>query len=463
MRVKFIIIFLFLLGSKAHSQDQESRSDQGAIDEDSLAVERRKEYEARLQFIEEIKRRREKDPERYADSIAQIKELKRYEKAIDRIDGYRNRSIEELTEIDLTGARLQELPDWISEAKNVEILVLDYNRISVLPEWLHELKQLKRIYIRHSELKNGELKIPRLKGIEKVDVTGNAFSKLPKVHRFKDLKELILEGNEFAKIPTWRARRLKNLKELDLSLNPLTVDRRWYGLLDHIQILKLNKCGIEEVDPSIYRMTGLKELQVQVNKLDSIPNGISALRNLEKLSLYKNQLKVFPADFFDLEKLVVVDFYYNQFEKIPPQIGRLKNLEVLYLSFNQLYDIPAELNQLSKLRELYVHHNRLSELPKSLDKLQMLRVFHFQNNYIPDFPTQVLNMKSLMDLDISNTDITVLPEELSELSLKNFYWRNLNIDLNDPKNRKIGETLVELSSKGTNVVPSITMQQYQTD
>lgn len=459
MRVKFIIIFLFLLGSQAHSQDQESRSDQGTIDEDSLAVERRKEYEARLQFIEEIKRRREKDPERYADSIAQIKELKRYAKAIDRIDGYRNRNIEELTEIDLTGARLQELPDWISEARNVEILVLDYNRISVLPKWLGELEQLKRIYVRHCNLKNSELKIPRIEGIEKVDLTGNTFSKLPKVHRFKGLKELIIEDNEFTKIPTWRARRLKNLKELDLSQNPLTVDRRWYGLLDHIQILKLNKCEIEELDPSIYRMTGLKELQIQVNELDSVPNGISALSNLEKLSFYKNQLKNFPADFFDLKKLVVVDFYYNEFEKIPPQIGDLKNLEVLYLSFNQLYDIPAELNQLSKLRELYVHHNRLSELPGGLDKLQMLRIFHFQNNYIPDFPTQVLNMKSLVDLDISNTDITVLPEDISELRLENFYWRNLNIDLNDPRNRKIGEILVELSAKGTNVVPSISNQE----
>ncbi|MEP1032705.1 leucine-rich repeat domain-containing protein [Ekhidna sp.] len=464
MRLISLLCFLFLTSISLVVFTQETNDHLDQNEGDSVVLERRKRYEATLKFIEEMRRRREKDPQGFADSIAQIKEKQKFHTASARIEEYRqSQNLNELVEIDISGARLVEIPDWIFEAKNLEILVLDNNRISVLPDRLNELSKLRRIYWRHNDLGNANVRISRLDSIEKIDLTGNDLLKLPKVHRLKGLEELVLEDNSFKKIPTWRARRLKDLKELDLSINPLEIDKRWYGLLDHIEILKLNKCHISDLHPSIYRMIELKELQIQVNDLQTIPDGISALEKLEKLSFYKNQLAVLPNDFFDLDMLKVIDFYYNQFEKIPPEIGNLKNIEILYLSFNRLYDIPGEINQLENLEELYIHHNRLSEIPLKLGELQKLKTFHFQHNYIPEFPSQILGMKNLVDLDISDTDIKSIPSGIIDLHLKNFYWRNLEINLADPDNRQTTQVLMKLMDQGTNVVPGISIVELFDD
>ncbi|MEO9481879.1 MAG: leucine-rich repeat domain-containing protein [Ekhidna sp.] len=460
MRPNLILNFLLLycITSAVFSQEKNHNFDNN--EEDSTAVERRKRYEETLKFIEEMKKRREKDPEGYADSITRIREQKRFEKASARIDAYRqSQNISELKEIDLTGARLKEVPDWVFEATNMEVLVLDNNAINVLPQKLAELKSLKRIYWRYNYLGNGKIKIPKLIGIEKLDLTGNSLSKLPKVNRLDGLEELVLEKNSFTKIPTWKGRRLKALKELDLSQNPIELDRKWYRLIDHLEILKLNKCEIDALHTSFYKMEGLQELQIQVNNLDSIPAGISALKNLTKLSFYKNNLQEMPIDFYSLEKLRVVDLYYNQLEKIPEEIGKLKNLEILYLSFNKLYDLPDKLGELRKLEELYIHHNRLSTLPGSIQKLEKLGTLHFQHNYFPNFPMHILEMNSLTDLDISDTDIKSIPSDITKLKLKTLYWRNLEINLNDLGNRQSANALIRLMEQGTNVVPNISMHE----
>lgn len=457
------LLLLFIIGTSHPVFSQESGHDADQNSVDSAAILRRERYEATLKYIAEIKRRREQDPERFADSVAQVKERKRYEEAIARIEGYqKSEELDELIELDLSGARLSEVPEWIYQAKKLEILVLDYNQITRLPKRLEELSALRRIYWRYNDLKGG-VKVPALDGIEKIDFTGNSLARLPKVHRLKGLEELVLENNNFTKIPTWRGRRLKDLVELDLSLNPIELDKRWYGLLDHVSILKLNKCEINSLHPSFYKMEGLTELQIQVNQLDSLPEGISALANLTKLSFYKNKLTELPLDFYELKKLVVIDLYYNEFERLPTELGNFKELEILYLSFNKLFDIPAEIAQLKKLEELYIHHNRLSEIPGNLEQLGKLRTLHFQDNYIAQFPSHVLKMKSLRDLDISNTDIRSIPVGIAELKLKNFYWRNLDIDLNDPENSTTREGIMQLIKQGTNVIPAVSMQEISLD
>lgn len=461
MRYILALIYLILCLFSFVVIGQETSKSSNINPQDSLADLRRKEYEDRLKFIKEMKLKWEKDPQGYADSVARVKEVRRFNKATARIEEYKNLpSLDNLTEIDLTGARLNEIPSWIYNAKNLEILVLDHNRIRILPESLKQLKYLRKIYLRYNDLGSHRIKIPKLNGIEKLDLTGNLLTHLPKVYRFDNLSELILEENSFDKIPTWRVRRLKNLKELDLSSNPIKVQKKWYGLLDQIEILKLNKCEIDNIHPSLYRMNGLKEIQIQVNVLRDIPAGISSLENLEKLSFYKNELSDLPADFFDLSKLRVVDFYYNEFERIPSEIGKLRQLEILYLSFNKLYDVPSEIERLSNLQELYIHHNRLSEIPESFSQLEKLRIFHFQNNYIPEFPSQILNLINLRDLDISNTDIRTIPAGISALKLKNFYWRNLDIDLNVSRNKHIGNTLLRLREQGTNVYPNVSSHDF---
>ena len=241
MRLINHLLLLLIIGTSHSVFSQESGESANQNSVDSTAILRRERYEAELKRIEEIKRRRERDPKRFADSLAQIMEERQYKKAITRIEGYQqSEKIEELVEIDLTGARLSEIPEWIYKAKEPEVLVLDNNQIDKLPRRLEEFSALRRIYWRYNDLE-GTVRVPALAGIEKIDFTGNELNRLPRVHRLKGLKELVLEKNQFSKIPTWRGRRLKSLVELDLSSNPIVLDKRWYGLLDHVGILMLNQ------------------------------------------------------------------------------------------------------------------------------------------------------------------------------------------------------------------------------
>ncbi len=449
---KFWLLITIFVPFFLVAQDTVSSS---KLAEDSTAIARRKAYEATLKRFEKAHKMREKYPQRYADSISTVREERLHKRAQERIKEYVQRGVAALVEIDLTGARLKEVPDWIYNATDLEVLLLDNNQITRLPKELSNLKKLKRIYWRNNQLGDEKIKLPKLDGVEKIDLSGNGLSKLPGVHRLKNLKELILENNDFNKLPTWRGRRLKKLKELDISSNPLKLDKRWYGLLDHIEILKINKCELQGWDPAFYRMVGLRELQVQVNSIQVIPDGISNLSELSKLSFYKNNLSKIPIELFELNKLEVIDLYYNNLEKIPSQIGELERLKILYLSFNHLFDLPESIGDLSQLEELYIHHNRLSEIPASISQLGKLRVLHFQDNYIPSFPDSIGELNSLIDLDISDTEIKSIPSCLLKLQLKTFYWRNLEIDLNSHTNSKSRATLLSLQERGVNVVPPI--------
>jgi len=119
---------------------------------DSTVVERRKKYEETLKFLEEVRRRREKDPRRFMDSIAQLRKQKLYEKAHVRLKEYEGADLSRYRELDLTGAQLQRIPEWVYGAENLEVLILDHNEIRELPRELGDLPNLKRIYWRYNQL-----------------------------------------------------------------------------------------------------------------------------------------------------------------------------------------------------------------------------------------------------------------------------------------------------------------------
>ena len=457
-------LFLLIISIAVFSQNSETEGKQEVVldvnnsdPQDSAVVARRAAYEKRLKQVEAFRKGMAKDPKRFMDSLNAIRNEKLRVEALERIEAYRSNSeLASLKEIDLSNAQLSDFPEFVFEAKSVEVLILDGNKLRALPAELAQLDKLKRIYWRNNDL-DSNAKIPRLEGIEKLDLSGNDLKKLPKVHRIKGVKELVLEKNSFEKIPLWRIWRLKDLHELEISQNPMTLNRRWYWLLKNLKILKINKSNLTTIHPSFYKMKGLEELQLQVNKLNTIPEGISRLEHLTKLSFYKNSIDRLPSDLFELKNLEVIDLYYNEMDIVPSEISGLESLKILYLSFNKIYDLPEEIGELEQLKELYIHHNRISELPKSLANLDKLKVFHFQNNYIPYFPTQILDMTSLVDLDISDTDITHIPDGIANLNLETFFWRHLEIDLSDADQVETKEALVKLQRNGANVVPSLNL------
>jgi len=325
------------------------------------------------------------------------------------------------------------------------------------------LGKMKRLYWRANNLEDVLwIRIAKLNNLEKLDVSKNKLTRLPRgVRRVKELEELVVEECLFDEIPVHRLSKNPSLKTVSFNRNhfPLNLAKGNYDKLDFIEIFKLNNIGLHDIHPSFYLMSGLKELQLQENHISSIPEGIGALQQLQKLSFYKNKLEKIPNDLFGLKNLVAVDFYYNALQVVPEEIGMLINLEILYLSHNKIYTLPESIGNLSLLSELYLHHNRFTALPSAISQLDILETCRVNENYLMEFPIQFLALKQLKDLDLSNNQIKKIPREILNMpSLDLFTMTNNPIDFTDPKNEDIADLLFELSQKGVTVAPKIEKQ-----
>lgn len=399
----------------------------------------------------------ERNPERYRDSVAQVRTRQSEERAQARLANYRaNTRLDTLKEIDLSYMRLDELPGFLDQATGAEVLLLDHNNIRKLSKQLREMKSLKRIYWRNQDFQGKKAKSVRLDSVEKLDLSSNRLSDIPNMRKFRNLKTLELKDNELTEIPIRRLKKATTLEEVSIGNNPIQIGPDKYEKLAFLKKLKVNTAKLTSIDPSLYRMTGLDELQLAENELTTLPEGISNLQNLTKFSAYKNQLTGLPTDFWQLKKLKVADLYYNQLEVIPDDITNLKDMEVLYLSHNKIYNLPKDLGELTRLKELYVHHNRLSVIPGSIVKMENLQVVRVNDNYLTTFPKAFLYLQNLREIDVNKNELTTLPAEIEGLTnLQLFTFQDNPIDLNIPENHHISYMIDRMLKRGVSCLPRI--------
>lgn len=459
----FVVIWVVFYS--LHTYGQVEVSDDLKAREDSILKvreERFKRFDERQKRLDLYRRMLSDNPKQAMDSVVRARKAENLNEGLKRlVQLEQNTRPDTLIEIDLSYAGLDVIPDFVYEAKNLRILVLDYNRIRKLPKRLAELENLKRVYWRYNELEDfWWVRVQNIGDIDKLDLSYNKLTRLPLgIKKVKGLKELVLEENLFEEIPLNRLAKANWVETVSFNECPLLeLAESNYSKLDFLSVFKANKCGLTQMDPSIYEMSGLVELQLQENIISSVPSGISTMENLSKLSLYKNNLHDLPSDFFDIPNLIVVDLYFNDLEVISEDIGKLKGLEILYLSNNRIYSLPESLGKLTNLEELYLHHNRLSTLPPTIGNLKKLRVFRVNDNYLIDFPDVLSGLPYLEDIDVSNNQITSIPVGLEHLkNLRLFTYENNPVDLADPKNHDLVAELYRMSEAGTICAPRISI------
>lgn len=402
------------------------------------------------------------DHEAARDSLFRFRTAQNEQDAQKRIAAYKiNTQLDTLKEIDLSHGRLTEIPDFVFQATSVERLILDNNDLNKLPGKLKKLRQLKKLDWSHILIAHTKAKLPKLKSLEYLDLSENAFYKIANLKKLKKLKTLDLSSNAFTKIPVKSLQRSAKLENLILDKNEqLKIVRMNYSAIPNLKVLKLGSCDLTAIDESLYGLTSLQELQLPENNLQNIPGGISNLKQLKTLSFYENELKTLPADFYNLKNLQIVDLYYNNLQILDTAVSLLKNLEVLYLSNNDIYDIPAQLGTLPKLRELYLAFNNLTAIPelKGLISLEVLRI---DNNTLYEFPKDLLYLTELTYLDFSSNQITGIPPGLdtSYPKMQLLYFRENPIDFDTPQNHYIAPMIFEMSQRGVVCSPSFSLKE----
>lgn len=247
---------------------------------------------------------------------------------------------------------LTEIPEFLKDFNNLELLTLRYNKITTLPEWLPNLPELKRLYMASNyptlEITQANVDIIKALHEKSIRISESVFEMhielgLP-LEQIKLIREII--NNRGQNIV-----RGDIINKLDKPLDDLYRG----GILLRVFNGKIVQLGLldgrlEQLPESFGEIESLTKVNLSENKLKSLPESFGELRELREVVLSKNQLTSLPDSFVNLTSITKLDLSDNQFKEIPTQLWALKELTDLNLSNNPLSE--EEQNVIQKVPDL---------------------------------------------------------------------------------------------------------------
>ena len=357
-----------------------------------------------------------------------------------------------VTELDLTGRGLTEIPSELGQLSQLQELHLCCNRLTrPIPAELGQLSQLRVLVLERNRLLG---KIPselgQLSQLQYLTLFNNQLTgPIPlELGQLSQLGHLSLENNQLTGPIPLELGQLSQLGHLSLENNQLTGPippqlgqlpvgelylhdnqltgniPRELGQLNHLQELRLENNQLTGPIPSeLGQLSELRQLILHNNQLTGkIPPELGQLSELWQLHLENNHLTgEIPSELGQLTQLQYLTLFNNRLrDHIPRELGQLSQLQELRLENNQLTGaIPSELGQLSRLGGLYLHDNRLTgEIPAELAQLTELQYFILFNNRLTGrIPPELGQLTELQYLTLFNNQLTgAIPPELGQLS-----------------------------------------------
>ena len=157
---------------------------------------------------------------------------------------------------------MKELPTYICESKNLEILIagsafeaeLNMCNLKKLPKCIGQLKHLKELHLQFNSLTYLPKEIGNLNSLIKLKIGGNQLKTLPKeIGCLKHLEILTLWDNNIVQLPE-EITKLINLKGLDLVGNPIEWNHKLTNSqIEWIKTLKAKGCNVN-ISHTIYEV-----------------------------------------------------------------------------------------------------------------------------------------------------------------------------------------------------------------
>ncbi|XP_072452240.1 PH domain leucine-rich repeat-containing protein phosphatase 2 [Chiloscyllium punctatum] len=268
----------------------------------------------------------------------------------------------QLVHLDLSRNKLESVPDWVCDAKKLELLDVSHNLIAELPLRLLCSLSLQKLFVGHNHLQSLPSHLEHTP-LEVFDVQHNQLSDLPELIFLKAL----------------------NLRCLNVSANNLESLPPSSDIEDSLSVLQeLYLTGNNLTDKCVPVLTGhprLRVLHMAYNQLQSFPaSKLSKLELLEELNLSGNKLKAVPTTITNCKRLHTLIVHSNSIA-VFPEILHLPEIKLVDLSCNELTEIlmpetlPATLQELDlagntnlvldhKTLEIFSHITTLKIDPK---------------------------------------------------------------------------------------------------
>ncbi len=143
---------------------------------------------------------------------------------------------------------------------------------------------------------------------------------------------------------------------------------------EEVIVLDLPYSRLDTLTNDIAKFKNLEELNLIANKITVIPDGLWELTKLKKLNLGWNKIDSISPKIRQLQNLEELNLANNNLTKLPASIAELKKLKKINIGWNKIRIIPPQLSTLASLKELLVYDNPISESDKFLKTFQNIEV-----------------------------------------------------------------------------------------
>uniref|UniRef100_A0A8C4HZ41 protein-serine/threonine phosphatase n=1 Tax=Dicentrarchus labrax TaxID=13489 RepID=A0A8C4HZ41_DICLA len=261
-----------------------------------------------------------------------------------------------LSYMDISRNHMESLPDWLCEAKKLEVLDVSHNLITELPARLLCSNGLRKLSAGHNQLQKLPERVERPL-LEVLDVQHNQLVELP--------CNLFLKSDSLRCVNA-SANKLEHLPPSSLSEESHSILQELYLTNNRLT----DKCV-----PMLTGHTHLRVLHMAYNHLQTFPaSKMAKLEELEEVDLSGNMLKTVPTTIMNCRRMHTLIAHSNSIE-VFPEVMQLMEMKCVDLSCNELSEITLPENLPPKLQELDLTGNpRLNLDHKTLDNIRCFRI-----------------------------------------------------------------------------------------
>ncbi|KAM9349208.1 PH domain leucine-rich repeat-containing protein phosphatase 1 [Symphorus nematophorus] len=262
-----------------------------------------------------------------------------------------------LSYMDISRNHMESLPDWLCEAKKLEVLDVSHNLITELPARLFCSNSLRKLSAGHNQLQRLPDRVERPL-LEVLDIQHNQLVELP--------CNLFLKSDSLRCVNA-SANKLEHLPPSSLSEESHSILQELYLTNNRLT----DKCV-----PMLTGHTHLRVLHMAYNHLQTFPaSKMAKLEELEEVDLSGNMLKTVPTTIMNCRRMHTLIAHSNSIE-VFPEVMQLMEMKCVDLSCNELSEITLPENLPPKLQELDLTGNpRLNLDHKTLEQLNNIRCF----------------------------------------------------------------------------------------
>ena len=154
-----------------------------------------------------------------------------------------NNNLQNITNLDLSGQNLEEIPKYVFQCKNLRKLVLHNNKIRKISGDIKFLRKLRLLDLSNNNISVINFQILKLPCLRTLNMSYNSIISIPHEVVESQLEQLILIGNELKKVSLngW-----SNLKKLNLSNNNVKIIEL-YGLFPNLEYLWIGNNPLQTI------------------------------------------------------------------------------------------------------------------------------------------------------------------------------------------------------------------------